>query len=82
MAIDATGFNSFPRSKHYEKRLRNFSVNNAKMPFAKIDLLIDTKNKPVYDFVLRTKPRQDTLGTASKIKRLKHKSVLILANKG
>lgn len=43
MAIDATGFDSFSRSKHYEKRLRDFGVNNAKMPFAKADLLVDTK---------------------------------------
>jgi hypothetical protein len=82
MAIDATGFDSFNRSRHYEKRLRDFGVNNAKMPFAKVDLLIDTKNKLVYDFVLRTKPRHDTLGAASMIKRLKYKGVLILADKG
>ena len=82
MAIDATGFDSFNRSRHYEKRLRDFGVNNAKMPFAKADLLIDTKNTLVYDFVLRTKPRHDTLGAASMIKRLKHQNVLILADKG
>ncbi len=82
MAIDATGFDSFNRSRHYEKRLRDFGLNNSKMPFAKVDLLVDTKNKLVYDFVLRTKPRHDTLGAASMIKRLKHKGVLILADKG
>jgi len=82
MAVDATGFDSFNRSRHYEKRLRDFGVNNAKMPFAKADLLVDTKNKLVYDFVLRTKPRHDTLGAASMIKRLKYKNVLILADKG
>lgn len=82
MAIDATGFDSFNRSRHYEKRLRDFGVNNAKMPFAKVDLLVDTRNKLVYDFVLRTKPRHDNLGAASMIKRLKHKGVLILADKG
>jgi len=82
MAVDATGFDSFNRSRHYEKRLRDFGFNNAKMPFAKADLLVDTKNKLVYDFVLRIKPRHDTLGAASMIKRLKHKGVLILADKG
>lgn len=82
MAIDATGFDSFPRSKHYEKRLKDFGLNNAKMPFAKADLLIDTETKLVHDFVLRTKPRHDTLGATSMVKRLKHKSVLILADKG
>ncbi len=82
MAIDATGFDSFNRSRHYEKRLRDFGLNNSKMPFAKADLLIDTKNKLVYDFVLRTKPRHDTLGAATMVKRLKHKGVLILADRG
>lgn len=82
MAIDATGFDSFNRSRHYEKRLREFGVNNAKMPFAKVDLLIDTENKLVYDFVLRTKPRHDTLGAKTMVQRLKHKGVLILADKG
>ncbi len=82
MAIDATGFDSFNRSRHYEKRLRDFGVNNSKMPFAKVDLLVDTKNKLVYDFVLRTKPRHDTLGAASMIKRLKTKGVLILVDRG
>jgi len=82
MAIDATGFDSFNRSRHYEKRLKQFGVNNAKMPFAKADLLIDTKNKLVYDFVLRTKPRHDTLGAKTIFRRLKHKGVLILADKG
>jgi len=52
------------------------------MPFAKADLLVDTKNKLVYDFVLRTKPRHDTLGAKTMVSRLKHKGVLILADKG
>ena len=82
MAIDATGFDSFNRSRHYEMRLKQFGVNNAKMPFAKVDLLVDTKNKLVYDFVLRTKPRHDTLGAKTIFNRLKHKGVLILADKG
>ena len=68
MAIDATGFDSFNRSRHYEKRLRDFGVNNSKMPFAKVDLLVDTKNKLVYDFVLRTKLRHDTLGTTKMVR--------------
>ncbi len=82
MAIDATGFDSFNRSRHYEKRLKQFGVNNSKMPFAKADLLVDTKNKLVYDFVLRTKPRHDTLGAKSIFRRLKHQGVLILADRG
>ena len=82
MAIDVTGFDSFNHSRHYEKRLRDFGLNNAKMPFAKADLLVDTETKLVYDFVLRTKPRHDTLGAKTMVQRLKHKGVLILADKG
>ena len=82
MAIDATGFDSFNRSRHYEKRLRDFGVNNTKISFAKVDLLIDTKNKLVHDFVLRTKPRHDVLGAVTMIKRFKHRNVLILADRG
>ena len=82
MAIDATGFDSFDRSRHYEMRLKQFGINNVKMPFAKVDLLVDTKNKLVYDFVLRTKPRHDTIGAKSMIQRLKQKNILILADRG
>ena len=82
MAIDATGFDSFQRSRHYEQRLKYFGVKDYKMPFAKADLLVDTDTKLVYDFVLRTKPRHDTLGATTIFKRFKHSNVLILADKG
>ena len=76
MAIDATGIDSWRRSRHYEKRSRK-----PNMPYAKLDIIIDTDTLLIHDFVLRTKPRHDTLGAASMIKRLKHKGVLILADK-
>tara|TARA_B100001971_G_C18118582_1_gene498165 strand:- start:45 stop:788 length:744 start_codon:yes stop_codon:yes gene_type:complete len=82
MAIDATGFDSWQRSRHYERRLKQFGVNDYKMPFAKVDLLVDTSTKLIHDFVLRTKPRHDVLGAKTMINRLKHRGVLILADKG
>ncbi len=82
MAIDATGFDSLQRSKHYEMRLKQFGVNNHKMPFAKADILVDTETKLVFDVVLRLKPRHDTLGATTIFKRFKHKNVLVLADKG
>ena len=82
MAIDATGFDSWQRSRHYERRLRDFKVKNPNLPYAKADILVDTKNKLIYDVVLRVKPRHDTLGATTMIKRLKHKNVLILADRG
>ncbi len=82
MAIDATGFDSWQRSRHYEHRLKQFGVNDYKMPFTKVDLLVDTSTKLVHDFVVRVKPRHDVLGAKTMINRLKHKGVLILADKG
>ena len=82
MAIDATGFDSWQRSRHYERRLRDFKVRNPHLPYAKADILVDTNNKLIYDVVLRMKPRHDTLGASTIIKRLKHKHVLILADRG
>ncbi|MBR9703030.1 transposase, partial [Candidatus Woesearchaeota archaeon] len=82
MAVDATGFDSWQRSRHYEKRLRQFGVHKKHDPYAKVDLLVDTENKLVHDWVLRVKPRHDTLGAKTMIKRFKHKNVLVLADRG
>ncbi len=77
MAVDATGFDSWQRSRHYEKR-----IGAAPMPYAKVDFLVDTETKLVHDFVLRVKPRHDVLGATTMIKRFKQENVLILADKG
>jgi hypothetical protein len=82
MAIDATGFDSWARSRHYNKRLKEFNVRKPHLPYNKVDLLVDTDTKLIHDFVLRTKPRHDTLGAITIIKRFKQKDVLILADKG
>jgi hypothetical protein len=82
MAIDATGFDSWARSRHYNKRLNDFKIRNPHLPYNKVDLLVDTKSKLVYDFVLRTKPRHDVLGAETMIKRFKHKNCLVLADRG
>lgn len=82
MAIDATGFDSWARSRHYNKRLKECGLRHPHLPYNKADLLVDTKTKLVHDFVLRTKPRHDTLGAKTLFKRFKHKECLILADKG
>ena len=82
MAVDATGFDSWQRSRHYERRMKQCGVHRKHDPYAKVDLLIDTKNKLIHDWVLRLKPRHDTLGFETMIKRSKLKNVLILADKG
>ncbi len=82
MAIDATGFDSWARSRQYNKRLKDFKIRNPHLPYNKVDLLVDTKTKLIYDFVLRTKPRHDVLGAKTILKRFKFKNVLILADRG
>ena len=82
MAIDATGFDTWQRSRHYEQRLKQFGVHRKHEPYAKVDLLIDTKNRLIHDWVLRLKPRHDTLGATTMIKRFEHENVLILADRG
>ena len=82
MAIDATGIDSWLRSRHYEKRVRQCGVHDFHMPYAKADLLVDTDTKLIYDFVLRSKPRHDVLGAETIFKRLKHVPDEILGDKG
>ncbi len=82
MAVDATGFDSWQRSRHYERRMKQCGVHRKHDPYAKVDLLIDTRNKLIYDWVLRLKPRHDVLGFETMIKRLKYCDILILADRG
>lgn len=77
MAIDATGIDAWQRSRHYQWRIREDI-----MPSVKLDILVDTKTKLIHDFVLRVKPRHDTLGAKSIFKRMKVKGVKILADRG
>ena len=77
MAVDATGIDSWQRSRHYERR-----IGASYMPYAKLDILVDTNTLFIYDFVLRIKPRHDVLGAKTMFKRMKNKNILILADRG
>ena len=77
MAIDATGIDSWKRSRHYERR-----IGEAYMPYAKADVFVDTEKKLVHDCILRIKPRHDVLGAKTIFRRIKVKETLILADKG
>jgi transposase len=76
MSFDATGIDSWQRSRHYQKR-----ILEENMPYAKLDILADMDSQLIHDFVLRIKPRHDVLGAATMLKRLRHK-VKILADRG
>ena len=82
MAIDATGIDSWKRSRHYERRIKQCGFREDHMPYAKADLLIDTDTLLIHDWVLRLKPRHDVLGAKTILKRLRLKNILILADKG
>ena len=76
-AIDGTGFDSWQRSRHYEKR-----IGASPMPYAKVDLFIDVKTRKVLDFSLICR-RQHDVKVAEKIfKRVGLKEVIILGDKG
>ncbi len=82
MAIDATGIDSWKRSRHYERRIKQCGFREKYMPYVKADVLVDTKTKIIHDFTIRVKPRHDTLGARTIFKRLKLKNVLVLGDKG
>ena len=77
MAVDATGIDSWQRSRHYERR-----IGEAHMPYAKLDLFVDTEKFLIFDHVLRIKPRHDTLGARTMFQRSKLKNILVLADRG
>lgn len=76
-AIDGTGFDSFHRSRHYEKR-----VGFTKMPYSKVDLFVDVKSKEIIDFSLVTKHQHDIVSAKQFAKRNVLKGKIILCDKG
>ena len=77
MAIDATGIDSWQRSRHYERR-----IGEPNMPYAKLDVMIDTETLLIYDHVLRMKPRHDVIGAESIFRRIRLKDVKVIGDKG
>ena len=77
LAVDATGIDSWQRSRHYERRLKDFGVHKPHLPYEKLDVLIDTDTQMIYDHVLRIKPRHDTLGATTMFKRCKIKAKIV-----
>jgi len=77
LAIDATGIDSWQRSRHYQWR-----IGDSYMPYAKLDALVDTETGLIFDFCLRMKPRHDILGAKTILRRTKLRNVTILGDKG
>ena len=76
-AIDGTGFDSFHRSRHYEKR-----VGFTKMPYAKADLLVDLSTKKIIDFSLVNKHQHDIVAAREFVARNNLSGVTVLCDKG
>ena len=65
--VDGTGFDSWQRSRHYEKRVGEVSLPH--MPYAKADLFIDVKTQIILDFNLLTFREHDVKGAKRIFKR-------------
>ena len=76
-SIDATGIDSWKRSRHYGWR-----VGEPYLPYVKLDALVDVETKIILDYNIRVKPRHDVIGATSIFKRTRLKNTLILADRG
>src|SRR3989344_4796909 len=76
-AIDGTGFDSWQRSRHYEKR-----INETHMPYAKADLFIDVKTRKILDFSLICHRQHDVVAAEKIFNRFRLKEIKVLADKG
>lgn len=76
-AIDGTGFDSWQRSRHYERKL-----NRTQMPYAKVDLFADVRTRKILDFNLTMKKEHDVKIAEKIFRRCRLKEVIILADKG
>lgn len=76
LAFDATSIDSWRRSRHYERKIRL-----PPLPYAKADLLVDTDTLLIYDWTLRLKPRHDSIGARTMMRRMPWRDVLILGDK-
>lgn len=74
-AIDGTGFDSFHRSRHYEKR-----VGFIQTPYSKVDLFVDCSTKKIIDFSLVNKHQHDIVAARKFVKRNDLREVKILCD--
>ena len=79
-SIDGTGFDSWQRSRHYEKRAGE--VHLPHMPYAKADLFIDVKTQIILDFSLITHRKHDVKIAERIFKRNNIKDITGLGDRG
>ena len=74
-SIDGTGFDSWQRSRHYEKRSVEELGHLPHMPYAKADIFIDVRTLSILDFSLITHREHDVKVAERIFKRNKIKGV-------
>ena len=74
-SIDGTGFDSWQRSRHYEKRAEEIG-RLPQMPYAKADIFIDVKTQIILDFSLITHRVHDVKIAEKIFKRNTIKNIL------
>ena len=79
-SIDGTGFDSWQRSRHYEKRVGETSISH--MPYAKANIFIDVKTQIILDFELINRHEHDVVGAERIFKRNVIKNITGLGDKG
>jgi len=80
-SIDGTGFDSWQRSRHYEKRALEIG-DLPHMPYAKADLFIDVKTQIILDFSLLTHREHDVKVAERIFKRNEIKNIIGLGDRG
>ena len=80
-SIDGTGFDSWQRSRHYEKRAEEIG-RLPQMPYAKVDLFIDVKTQTILDFSLITHREHDVKVAEKIFKRNSIRNIIGLGDKG
>ncbi len=78
-SIDGTGFDSWQRSRHYEKRALELG-ELPHMPYAKADLFIDVKTQIILDFSLITHREHDVKVAERIFKRNKINNIIGLGD--
>ena len=80
-SIDGTGFDSWQRSRHYEKRAEEISPLTP-MPYAKAGIFIDVKTQIILDFEFEMSHKHDVKMAERIFKRNEIKNIIGLGDKG
>jgi hypothetical protein len=76
-SIDGTGFDSWQRSRQYERK-----IGDPILPYVKVDLFIDVKTLSIIDFSIINKKTHDVKIAEQIFKRTTLKGLTILGDKG